>query len=268
MSEICRLCSGTTVPVFAIKILGRYDVMSFRCSDCASLQFERPYWLQEAYSSAIAAMDTGAVERNIVCQVGISMIAGVLQLKGRFLDFGGGTGLLCRLLRDRGFDAYVYDKYAESAYASAFSVELSKQNSLSVDLLSAVEVFEHFDEPKRQLAELFAIQPKVLVATTLPYSGEGVDWWYLSPETGQHVFFYSRRALRETADRFGYSYFAAGAFHIFTRTSIGVVRKAMLRCALSRVGRRLGRIWIASTQSGRRADEDYRRLVKSIRGSN
>ena len=265
MTEDCRFCGGATCAAFTMRILRRYDVMSYRCLECASLQVERPYWLHEAYSSAIAAMDTGAVERNLVSQTSIWTIAEILRLRGQFLDFGGGTGMLCRLLRDRGYDAYVYDKYAESAYAKAYSIDLTNQESGTIDLLSAIEVFEHFDEPAAQLAQLFAIRPRVLVATTIPYSGEGADWWYLSPETGQHVFFYSRRALKQIADKFGYDYCEAGAFHIFTHARVDMVRKVLMRCALSAVGRRLGRMWIATTQSGRYANDDYRKLVTSVR---
>lgn len=263
MNEICRLCGADTGAAFSMKLLGRHDVTLYRCSACESLQMQRPYWLEEAYSSAIAVMDTGAVERNLICQAGIALVARVFGLKGRVLDFGGGTGLLCRLLRDRGHDAYVYDKYATPEYARAFSVASIDRDSPPVDLLTAIEVLEHLDNPGAQVEELFAIRPKVLVATTLPYNGEGPDWWYLCPEMGQHVFFYSRRALRQVADRFGYTYFERGTFHVFSRTEIGVFRRAVLRCALSRLGLRLGRVWIALTQRNRFADADYRRLAKS-----
>jgi Methyltransferase domain len=267
MNESCRLCGGATSVAFPMKVLGRHEVALYRCSACASLQVQQPFWLEEAYSSAIAVMDTGAVERNLVCQAGIALVAWVLGLKGRFLDFGGGTGLLCRLLRDRGHDAYVYDRYAEPEYARAFSVTSIDRESPAVDLLTAIEVFEHLDNPGTQIEELFAVRPKVLVATTVPYDEEGPDWWYLCPETGQHVFFYSRRALKEIAGRFGYVYFEAGPFHIFSRTRIGASRKAMLRCGLSRLGLRLGRVWIAATQRNRFADSDYRRLLKSAAAS-
>lgn len=266
MSEKCRLCGGTTSVAFPMTVMRRYDVTLFRCVVCGSLQTERPFWLAEAYSSAIAIMDTGAVQRNLVCQAGISAVAHVFGVRGRCLDFGGGTGLLCRLLRDLGHDAYVYDRYAQPEYARAFRVESLDRSAPAVELLSCIEVFEHLEAPAEQLAELFALSPTVLVATTIPYGGEGPGWWYLSPDTGQHIFFYSRTALKQVAVQFGYAYFAAGPFHIFSKLRIGPIKRALLRCLLSNSGLRLGRIWIAATQRGAFAHADYQALSKSASG--
>lgn len=264
MNESCRLCGGTTAVVFRCRVLQRYEVEFRRCEDCESLQTERPYWLKEAYSSAIASMDTGAVERNLVCQAAITCVATVLRLKGRVLDYGGGPGLLCRLLRDRGHDAYAYDKYAQPAYAGAFSVDQAHAGIEPIDLLCAIEVFEHFDDPANQLAELFALRPEVFVATTIPYTGEDKDWWYLSADTGQHVFFYSKKALKAVAAKFGYIYIEVGAFHIFSKSPVSRIRELMIRLGLSSVGRRFGRIWIAATQRGDYANQDYCRIAETV----
>ena len=264
MNESCRLCGGTTTVVFTRRVLQRFEVDFRRCEDCESLQTERPYWLNEAYSSAIASMDTGAVERNLICQAAISCVAAVLRLKGRVLDYGAGTGLLCRLLRDRGHDAYAYDKYAQPAYAAAFSVDQAHAGIEPIDLLCAIEVFEHFDDPDSQLTELFALRPNVFVATTIPYKGEGKDWWYLSADTGQHVFFYSSKALKTVAAKFGYIYLEVGTFHIFSKSPVSRTRQLLIRLGLSSIGRRIGRIWIAATQQGTYANQDYWRLAEKV----
>jgi hypothetical protein len=46
------------------KHLARYEV----CDACGFLRAHEPYWLDEAYSSAIAAADTGLVARNYSLQ--------------------------------------------------------------------------------------------------------------------------------------------------------------------------------------------------------
>jgi hypothetical protein len=256
----CRLCGGALRERFRLTVLARHEVAYLLCEDCASLQTEPPYWLGEAYASALAAIDTGAVERSLRCQAAITASARVLGVKGRVLDFGGGAGLLCRLLRDGGLDAWLYDKYAEPVYAPAFALPLQSLTAGSVSLLCAIEVFEHCAEPAAELGALFDLQPAVLFASTEPYRGEGPDWWYLNASTGQHVFFYSTRALRLLARRHGYHYFGAGAFHVFARSEVSPLQRVALRGALSRRGVRLMRVWLAARQDNRYAQADYDRL--------
>jgi hypothetical protein len=44
---------------FRHTVLRKYDVQYFQCGGCGFLQTETPYWLDEAYSSAIVTADTG-----------------------------------------------------------------------------------------------------------------------------------------------------------------------------------------------------------------
>ena len=62
--DVCRLCAGTVEPAFRKRVLERYSVTFFRCLTCESLQTERPYWLAEAYQSALAGSDTGCPLRG------------------------------------------------------------------------------------------------------------------------------------------------------------------------------------------------------------
>ena len=73
------------------------------------------------------------------------------------------------------------------------------------DLVIAIEVLEHLPAPAETLARMFAANPKVLLARTVLYRGEEADWDYLSVFTGQHVFFYSVKALDWIGKRFGYT---------------------------------------------------------------
>lgn len=266
----CRLCGGTTVVAFSTKVLGRYWVPFYVCGTCHSLQSEMPYWLEQAYQQAIVATDTGAVRRSVICHAAITAIAKVLGVKGRFLDFGGGTGMLCRLLRDRGFDAYVHDKYAEPIYASGFVLDLQEVEPGSIGLLSAIEVLEHCTHPATEIGELFAVRPQVLVATTIPYRGEDESWWYLGAVAGQHVFFFSPEGLGLLARQHGYHYFGAGAFHVFSLEPMSRAERAILAFLLSRVGLRAVTIWMAATQRTRHSDADFRalhdKLVRDLEG--
>ena len=56
-SMYCRLCSGETSFVFNHKVLNKFDVKYYRCSNCESLQTEKPYWLDEAYEKSNLGQD-------------------------------------------------------------------------------------------------------------------------------------------------------------------------------------------------------------------
>lgn len=256
----CRLCGGAVELAFRKVVLGRHRVTFFRCLSCGSLQTEQPYWLAEAYQSALAGSDTGAVYRSLTCQAAVVTVARALRLQGAFLDYGGGAGLLCRLLRDCGFDAYTSDKYAEPVYAQAFSVDPERLSSRPVALISAVEVLEHCAEPAAEIGRLFAAHPRALLATTVPYSGQAEDWWYLGANAGQHVFFYSPKALKLLAERHGYHYLGVDCFHLYSTTALSILQRAALRTGLSKLGLRARAVWLAATRRARFASADFQAI--------
>src|SRR5262249_28256563 len=138
--------------------------------------------------------------------------------------FGGGDGLLCRMLRDRGLDAYTIDKFSAPSYAQPFVGTLEKH----YDLVTAFEVFEHFPNPRESLDQVFQCRPRFIGASTEPYAGNGSDWWYLAPNSGQHVFFYSNAALRWIAAHYDYFYYTINSRHIFAKTRVSRLQLSVL----------------------------------------
>ena len=102
------------------------------------MQTERPYWMQEAYSTNLSILDTGAGQRNLLNLAATYAVCGLLRANN-VIDFGGGDGLLCRLLRDYEVNCFVSDKYAAATYARAFVTPDFDRP----DILLAFEVFEH-----------------------------------------------------------------------------------------------------------------------------
>jgi hypothetical protein len=147
------------------------------------------------------------------------------------LDYGGGDGLLCRLLRDRGLDAYTIDSFTAPSYSQPFIGSLER----NYDLVTAFEVFEHFPNPLESLDQLFQCQPKFLLATTELYTGNGPDWWYLAPNSGQHVFFYSKPALRWIATRYNYCYYTINGRHVFAKTRMSRSQLSVLSLLTGRM---------------------------------
>lgn len=201
--------------MFSKTILGKHDVEYLECVNCGSLQTEKPHWIDEAYSNKILSnTDTGAAQRNLSNLVACFVISKVFDLKNA-IDIGGGDGLLCRLLRDYDINCYVKDKYASPTYAQGFT----EQDFDRPDLVIGFEVLEHFPNPNTDLSDLFKYSPNVLLLSTEIYTNQPSDWWYLSPETGQHVFFYTEKALKLIAEKYQYSLVISGGFILFVRNA-------------------------------------------------
>jgi hypothetical protein len=221
--EACRLCGGTLADAFSTRVLGKYSVRYRKCNDCHSLQTEAPYWLPEAYAENLSSLDTGAAQRNLrnlAASYAVARIYGASKL----LDLGGGDGLLCRLLRDTGLNCYVKDRYAVPTYAQGFD----SPDFAEPDMVTAFEVFEHLPNPATDLRDFFATQPQVLLVSTEVYAGQGPEWWYISAESGQHVFFYSRQGLLRIGKTFGYRVVLSGEFILFVRADADVAWRRIL----------------------------------------
>jgi len=215
----CTLCAANVVEPFGRALmLGSYDVAYYRCSRCGFIRTEDPYWLEEAYSTAINGSDVGLVRRNYqLATVARLVIATFFNAQGRFIDYAGGYGLFVRLMRDEGFDFAWSDKYCTNLFAQGFeSVESEKG---PYELLTAFEVFEHLADPVEELARMLEYSRNILFATQLlPEPAPSLDkWWYYGPEHGQHIAFHTRRSLTLLAERVGLNFYTNGvSMHLFT----------------------------------------------------
>ena len=214
----CRVCAGSSRFVFEQEVLA-YKIGYFDCPHCGYLQTETPYWLNEAYVSAINDADTGILKRNQqnVGKVIVTLLSlGVL--KGTVVDYASGYGILVRLLRDAGVNALWTDKYCENLLARGFEAKSNR-----CDLLTAFEVFEHLVEPVSELRAMLAEAPAVLLSTELIRSEQAppTDWWYFGKDHGQHVGFFRVRTLQTMARMLGCHYDTDGrSIHLFSSHAI------------------------------------------------
>jgi len=220
--EVCAVCKDKMQPVFVLRILQKHNVQCFHCSSCGFVRTEKPYWLNEAYSSAIAMTDTGIMERNMVIANKLAcLLFYCLEPNGTYLDVGGGYGILTRLMRDYGFDYYWEDKHCQNLVARGFE---AANASLPFVSMSAFEVIEHTEDPVAFVAELMERHCcRTLVFTTETYSsrtGPRSDWWYLSPATGQHISFFECRTLACIASRLHLAFHSYAGLHLFTDKSL------------------------------------------------
>jgi hypothetical protein len=197
-------------------VLRKHEVKYFHCKECVFVQSETPYWLEEAYASAINSADTGILQRNLLHRGITSSIIELLFPKVELmLDYGAGHGIFVRLMRDAGFDFRWYDLHATNDYARGFEHKDGEKYGLA----TCFEVFEHLSDPIDQLADVMRLSPNVLVSTELlPEPPPKVaNWWYYLPSHGQHVSFYTLNALRAVARHFERNLLSRGSIHLFTK---------------------------------------------------
>jgi len=197
----CNICHSTSLPLEKAVILNKYNIQYYSCGDCGFIQTEFPYWLEESYSSAIARSDIGLIGRNIKLSSFCSALIPMFYNPNLpSLDYGGGNGMFVRMMRDRGFDFYWYDKYALNQFAEGFEAPQDKRYSL----LTAFEVFEHLPQPIEAIEEMFRYSDTLIFSTRLlpRWKIAPADWWYFAPDTGQHIALYTRESLEFIAKKF------------------------------------------------------------------
>jgi 2-polyprenyl-3-methyl-5-hydroxy-6-metoxy-1,4-benzoquinol methylase len=199
----CKICKSPVKPLFEKRVLNKYDVTYFQCAKCDFIQTSEPVWLEEAYKSAITALDIGLIQRNIhLYPIVGSIIHNWFDRKAKFLDYGGGYGLLVRLMRDQGYDFYRQDIFCENLFAKHFDVSDLPENS-KFELVCAFELFEHLNNPIEEIKKMLSYGGSILFSTELqPATAEIANWEYLSLETGQHIALYSVKTLQEIASQF------------------------------------------------------------------
>lgn len=257
MSARCRVCSSPTTFIFSGDLLKKSDVKYYECPECGYVQTEEPYWLEEAYKSPINVLDTGIMTRNLdnVNRV-IASLWALNMLDGRVVDFAGGYGILVRLLRDAGINAYWLDKYSGNLLARGF-----EDDGSSAQLITSFEAFEHFVDPISELKSMLERAPAVLISTTLiPTPTPHLrDWWYYGSNHGQHIGFFRETTLKRMAKMLGKQVVSDGhSYHLISDINISKWkwRKVLKRGELIRK--------LLSKQLRSKTDDDYQKINRSF----
>jgi 2-polyprenyl-3-methyl-5-hydroxy-6-metoxy-1,4-benzoquinol methylase len=209
----CKICYQNSEEIFSKKILLKYDIRYYRCSQCLFIQTEEPFWLDEAYhDGAIGALDVGIMSRTLMLvDLSKSIISKAFKNLSDFrgLDYGGGHGIFVRMMRDLGFDFYRQDLFAENLFARHFDLNDLPINT-RFNLLTAFEVFEHLPSPIDEINKMFTYSDVILFSTELQPSNnisEIENWWYLAPEGGQHISFFNELTFYQIAKKLKVYYY-------------------------------------------------------------
>ncbi len=135
----------------------------------------------------------------------------------RHLDYGGGSGLMSKLLNESNWLSDSYDPFVDTQKSVA---EMG-----TYDLITAFEVFEHvsaLDSLMNNLRSLLAPDGVVLFTTLLSDGNinpaQKLTWWYASPRNG-HISLFSKKSLTHLAHSYGFTYLDAGV-HIYYTDSL------------------------------------------------
>lgn len=117
----------------------------------------------------------------------------------RHLDFGGGNGMMSRLMREAGWQSFSYDPFVDR--------ELDSASLGQFNLITAFEVFEHVPDASRlvrDLSSLLAPNGIILFTTVVSddriVAGRPPSWWYAAPRNG-HISLFSKKSLAILAAR-------------------------------------------------------------------
>jgi len=111
----------------------------------------------------------------------------------RHLDYGGGAGVLSRLLNEKGWKSASCDPFTDKGMDAGTLGQF--------DLITAIEVFEHIPDVDGLITGLSALLAPggIVVFSTMVSDGritigQRLTWWYAAPRNG-HISLYSRKSL-------------------------------------------------------------------------
>jgi tetratricopeptide (TPR) repeat protein/SAM-dependent methyltransferase len=189
--KICIEAQGKRLNLSGIPVYYR------RCATCRfvfSDSFDR--WTEETFARRIYNADYHLVDPDFASlrpEGNARLIAEAFDTSRSeisILDFGGGSGRLAEILRERGFSAITYDPFSTHR-------QLPQGR---FNLITCFEVLEHAPQPAETLRILHSLLEDdglILFSTLLQpknFDTIGLNWWYAGPRNG-HLSLYSVDSL-------------------------------------------------------------------------
>jgi len=263
----CPICRARASNVFSVRIRNEQSEPLFRCSECSFCFFAQHDWLERSFSEDLNELDLGSVARCLLVADFVTAVFPPRRSGYAALDWGGGDGLLTRLLRERGINCVWCDPHVKPRFVGD---SIHEPNS-RVDVTVVSEVFLHLTDPVSELRSLLSLSDVVIVTALVPPKKLDDQWWYLMPETGQHVSFYPQTALQALADQTNSRLSSDGRFfHVFSRRRLSFPVRTLIRIrpltygrAYLQHGARLIRIGIGKSTS--MTADDQARLIHARR---
>jgi hypothetical protein len=215
LNKSCAESWGTYLGLSGVPI---YYTRCTRCEFCFApelMQWSPERMKEEIYNDEYPLVDPNYDETRPMDSLRLLLkLFPDLGRDVRHLDFGGGNGLLSKLLGEANWQSMSYDPYLDEPVAL--------ETIGTFDLITAFEVFEHVaDVPKliSTLRSLLSVDGVLIFSTVLSDGNilprQRLTWWYASPRNG-HISLFSQNSLAYLAKSNGFSYSRfSDSFHVF-----------------------------------------------------
>ena len=214
-NKSCEEVRGNFLNLSGIPV---YYALCSQCGFCFApelMNWEAEKFKENIYNDKYITVDPDYIEaRPRANATNLISIFGERAHSFRHLDYGGGDGLMAKILRA--------SNWQSSSYDPLVTRDSEMRQFGKFELITAFEVFEHVPDVQvlmSNLRILLASNGLVLFSTLLSdgniRAGQRLSWWYASPRNG-HISLYSRKSLATLAHHHGFKFgsFSEG-FHFF-----------------------------------------------------
>ncbi len=180
-------------------------VYYFHCPNCAFtfapelMAWSKEQFEENIYNDEYALVDPDYLEKRPAHNANeIFNTFSPFYTNPRHLDYGGGNGLMSKLIGEKGWNSTSYDPFVNTDVNPA---DLGK-----FDFITAFEIFEHVCDVNHLIKSLTSFmhpQSVVLFSTYVSDNdikpNQRLNWWYASPRNG-HISLFSKKSLTLLAE--------------------------------------------------------------------
>jgi len=199
----CEEARGRFLPLSGVAIYYR------RCSACGFLftdcfdDWTEADFKKYIYNDGYLEVDPDYAEtRPAFCARTVAQLFDKDKARLRVLDYGGGNGMVARLLQSAGFlTAETYDP---------FTPEYDRLTEGRFEVVTCFETLEHLPDPNAGISAIASRigEAGIAVISTLvqpaDFDRQKMNWWYIGPRNG-HISLFSRPALAAAWRRAGFN---------------------------------------------------------------
>lgn len=217
-TEHCPICRAEAKPLDVVDFnknceektgvflpLSGRSVYYYHCANCGfTFAPELMAWSKEEFEANIYNDEYGVVDPDYLearpanNAKAIYDTFGQYYAKARHLDYGGGNGLMSKIMREKGWNSTSYDPFVNT--------DVKIETLGKFDFITAFEIFEHVSDVNaliQSLTTLMHPQSVVLFSTLISDTdirpNQRLNWWYASPRNG-HISLFSKKSLSLLAE--------------------------------------------------------------------
>jgi len=199
MNEIkCKICNSKNLKIIDDK---KVNNVYYHCQECDFVFEQEEKLVSNEIELKVYQGHNNTIENvgyvNMFNKFMVKTVDKYCKDKKNVLEFGSGPGpVLAELLKQKGYEVDIYDPY--------FSPEKVFEGK-KYDIITSTEVFEHFNDPLKEIGLLKKILKKdgylcIMTRFHPKDEEEFKNWWYRRDLT--HISFYTPKTFKYIANKF------------------------------------------------------------------